>query len=168
MPGWHFWRCSFLNCCHHFAIFVEKFKQSGPTLRAEPPPSGLCCRYQTWKFTHTHTHTLALIVPVMFVLSVLMGPQICFIHGLTSSACQPLNNWRNYQALGSKAPQKCVMPQSKAVRKEKRREREGGKNRLVNSELNPVMFLLHKKKRRKVKTEVDDATKGKLWLAEYQ
>ena len=56
----------------------------------------------------------------VFVLSELVCPQICFIHGLTSSASQPLNNWRNYQARGSKAPQKCVMPLSKACRKEKR------------------------------------------------
>lgn len=28
----------------------------------------------------------------VFVLSELVGPQICFIHGLTSSASQPLNN----------------------------------------------------------------------------
>lgn len=87
----------------------------------------------------------------VFVLSELICPQICFIHGLTSSASQPLNNWRNYQARGSKAPQKCVMPLSKACRKGKKKK-EGP----LNSELcvqphNPVMFHLHTKKHTKLK-----------------
>lgn len=66
----------------------------------------------------------------VFVLSELICPQICFIHGLTSSASQALNNWRNYQARGSKAPQKCVMPLSKACRKgkKKKQEKEGPPN----------------------------------------
>lgn len=67
----------------------------------------------------------------VFVLSELVGPQICFIHGLTSSASQPLNNWRNYQARGSKAPQKCVMPLSKAGREKKKRERGASQFRAV-------------------------------------
>lgn len=62
----------------------------------------------------------------VFVLSELICPQICFIHGLTSSTSQPLNNWRNYQATGSKAPQKCVMPLSKACRKEENKKGKRG------------------------------------------
>lgn len=64
----------------------------------------------------------------VFVLSEFVCPQICFIHGLTSSASQPFNNWRNYQASGSKAPQKCVMPLSKACRKG---EEKNGKRGLL-------------------------------------
>lgn len=68
----------------------------------------------------------------VFVLSELVGPQICFIHGLTSSASQPLNNWRNYQARGSKAPQKCVMPLSKAGRRKKKKKGGSERRGLLN------------------------------------
>lgn len=44
---------------------------------------------------------------------------------------QPLNNWRNYQASGSKAPQKCVMPLSKACRKEKKKRKVRFANSLL-------------------------------------
>lgn len=81
----------------------------------------------------------------VFVLSELVGPQICFIHGLTSSASQPLNNWRNYQASGSKAPQKCVMPLSKACRKKKRKRGLLIQSCVCVQPHNPVMFHLHKK-----------------------
>lgn len=84
----------------------------------------------------------------VFALSELVGPQIYFIHGLTSSASQPLNNWRNYLARGSKAPQKCVMPLSKACRKEKKKQRVRG-GLLIRgcaaAQYNPVMLHLHTK-----------------------